>query len=80
MTDYTDLDDAICEFLSRFDGHPTNSDRLTELAGGKWRTVDARMQAMKKAGRIRWHGRAQQKHPPGVRRHGWEVIYPRRIG
>ena len=74
MGNYTILDRAICAWLRRFDGHPTNNEALIALAGGRWRTVDARMQAMRRSGRIRWHGGSRTKHPPGVRAHGWEVL------
>ena len=74
MADHTILDDAICAWLQRIDGHPTNNEALIALAGGKWRTVDARMQAMRRAGRICWHGPERTFHPPGVRSHGWEVL------
>lgn len=74
MTDHTILDDAICAFLRSSCGHATNNQALIDLAGGKWRTVDARMQAMRKSGRIRWHGRSLKNHPLGVRSHGWEVL------
>ena len=74
MADYTVLDNAICDFLLLRSGQPTNSQALIDLAGGKWRTVDARMQAMRKLGRIRWHGRSLKDHPLGVRSHGWEVL------
>ena len=74
MNDHKALDDAICMFLQTSDGLATNSDKLVALADGKWRRVDARMQAMRKAGRIRWHGGGIGKHPAGVRLHGWEVL------
>ena len=74
MTDYTILDAAICDFLRHSSGQVTICEELIDLAGGNWRTIDARMQAMRKSGRIRWHGRSHTKHPPGVRSHGWEVV------
>jgi hypothetical protein len=74
MADHSILDNAICAFLLRSNGQATMSDELIDLAGGRWRTVDARMQAMRRSGRIRWHGRSPQNHPPGVRSHGWEVL------
>jgi hypothetical protein len=74
MIDHNILDDAICAFVRSSSGHATNNQTLIDLAGGKWRTVDARMQAMRKSGRIRWHGRSRKNHPPGVRSHGWEVV------
>ena len=73
MTDYTALDDEICIYLSKHGGHPTYSWKLSEIAGS-WRLIDRRMQAMRKAGRIKWHGGGRKKHPPGVKAHGWEVI------
>lgn len=74
MADHTILDCAICDFLRRSNGQATICEDLIDLAGGRWRTVDARMQAMRRAGRIRWHGRSTKGHPPGVRSHGWEVL------
>ena len=74
MADQTILDDAICTWLRRFNGHATNNQALIDLAGGRWRTVDTRIQAMRKSGRIRFHGRSPKNHPPGVRSHGWEVV------
>ena len=74
MSDHPILDDAICTWLRLFDGHATNNQALIDLAGGRWRTVDARIQAMRKSGRIRFHGRSPKNHPPGVRSHGWEVL------
>ena len=74
MPDHTILDDAICAFLGYSNGQATICEELIDLAGGKWRTVDARMQAMRRSGRIRWHGRSRAKRPPNVRAHGWEVL------
>ena len=74
MTDNDKLDYMICEYLRQFDGKATSNDALIKLADGRWRVIDARIQAMRKAGRIRWHGRSQKKHPDGVRAHGWEVL------
>jgi hypothetical protein len=74
MADYTALDAAICEFLNHSNGQATICEELIDIAGGKWRTIDARIQAMRRAGRIRWHGISRKKHPPGVRSHGWEVV------
>lgn len=74
MADHTILDDAICAFLGHSNGQATICEELIDLAGGQWRTVDARMQAMRRSGRIRWHGRSPGNHPPGVRSHGWEVV------
>lgn len=68
------LDYAICEYLRQYDGNATDNPGLIELAGGKWRRIDARMQAMRKAGRIRFHGRSRKSHPEGIRAHGWEVV------
>lgn len=76
--DYSRLDDAICEFLAEFDGHPTNNSSLVDIArtmttgGTPWRLIDARIQAMRKAGRIKWMG--QGKNNPSGRSHGWIVI------
>ena len=50
-----ELDWLIWHALRDQDGHPTNNSDLVTTAGGKWRRIDSRMQAMRKAGRIRWH-------------------------
>jgi hypothetical protein len=49
------------------DGHPTNSPVLEAAAGGKWRRIVSRIEAMSKARRVRWR-------PAHVRAHGWEVL------
>lgn len=77
MTAFPDniaLDAAILEHLANFDIHPTNSDRLTEFVGGKWRRIDARMQALRKAGKIKLHRGAKANFPSHVKAHRWEVL------
>lgn len=56
-----DLDDAICAHLRHEAGHPTDSLALEEMAAKVypkasvlWRAIDRRIQAMRKAGRLRY--------------------------
>jgi hypothetical protein len=54
------------------DGHPTNDSDLVAAAGGNWRRIDSRIQAMRKTGRIQFW-----RHPlagQGFKPHGWEVL------
>ena len=62
---YQALDDGICAYISEGRGHPVNSGALEEIAlplvvSDKnpypvvWRLIDRRMQAMRKAGRLRY--------------------------
>ena len=70
-----ELDWLIWRDLRDHDGHPTNNADLVTAAGGKWRRIDSRMQAMRKAGRIRWHPQPlPHQRPAHVRSHGWEVL------
>jgi len=75
--DYVDLDDAICRFLATKNDHPCNSSILLDLAGTYscrsegWRLIDRRMQAMRKAGRIKFVGNG--KNNPSGKTHGWVV-------
>ena len=74
--DYTEIDNAICHFLQTSDGHATNNDYLCRLAaqitgGVPWRLIDRRMQAMRKAGRIKFV--SSGKSNPSGRSHGWMV-------
>jgi hypothetical protein len=78
MKDWQLLDDAICEFLKTHNGHPTDSNALIELAGGKWRRIDARMQAMRRAGRIKFRRGSKHLPLPPVPGHGWMVIEAQR--
>ena len=76
---YQALDEAICAFIRAGRGHPTNSSALEEvarplLATNKtpfpvvWRLIDRRMQAMRRAGRLRY----ERKKGGG---HGrWQVV------
>jgi len=66
-----ELDWLVWRDLRDRDGHPTNSHVLVAAAGGKWRRIDSRMQAMGKAGRLRFHEGRSVAH---VRAHGWEVL------
>jgi hypothetical protein len=55
-------------------GHPTNSPVLVAAAGRR-RRIDSRIQAMRKAGRIRWRpARRWPGRPSCVRAHGWKVL------
>jgi hypothetical protein len=76
--DYTQLDHAICKWLSCYHSQPTNNDQLCQMAaeltsGEPWRLIDRRMQAMKKAGRIEFVGRKQALEL-GIGRHCWRVL------
>jgi hypothetical protein len=62
-----ELDWLIWHALRDRDGYPTNSPVLVAAAGGKWRRIVSRIEAMSKAGRVRWR-------PAHVRAHGWEVL------
>ena len=75
---YRALDDAICDHFRRDMGHPTNSSRLEQMArqvmveSGRpnavaWRLIDRRIQAMKKAGRLRF------ERPPEGGKKVWQV-------
>ena len=69
-----ELDWLIWHFLRDQDGHATNSAVLVAAAGGNWRRIDSRMQAMRRAGRIRLHRGQSANRPAHVRAHGWEVL------
>ena len=71
-----ELDWLIWRDLRDRDGHPTNSTVLMAAAGGQSHLIKARMQAMRKAGRVRWHDpwRIHPPRPAHVRGHGWEVL------
>ena len=72
-----ELDWLIWRFLRDCDGHPTNNADLVAAAGGQSHPIKARIQAMRKAGRIRWHcgpRGANPNRPAHVRSHGWEVL------
>ena len=69
-----ELDWLVWRNLRDQDGHPTNSPALLAAAGGKWRRIDSRIQAMRKAGRLRFHRGAEGRSVAHVRAHGWEVL------
>jgi hypothetical protein len=69
-----ELDWLIWRDLRDQDGHPTNSPVLVAAAGGNWRRIDSRIQAMRKAGRWRFHRGAEGRSVAHVRAHGWEVL------
>ena len=70
-----ELDWLIWKLLQLSDKHPTSVRSLIAEAGGQSHRINARMQAMRKAGRIRWHHPARiRQRPAHVRAHGWEVI------
>jgi len=71
-----ELDWLIWRDLRDRDGHPTTSPVLMAAAGGQSHLIKARMQAMRKAGRIRWYRtpRFWPGRPAHVRAHGWEVL------
>ena len=67
-----ELDWLVWRDLRDRDGLPTNSPVLVAAAGGQSHRIKARMQAMRKAGRIRFW-----RHPPAdssIKAHGWEVL------
>ncbi len=58
-TDFSALDDAICEVIHADSVHPTNASRLQTIVvndfapkGNWWRLVGRRLQAMRKSGRL----------------------------
>ena len=71
-----ELDWLIWHTLRDQDGHPTNNSDLVAAAGGQSHPIKARIQAMRKAGRIRWYRtpRFWPGRPAHVRSHGWEVL------
>jgi hypothetical protein len=70
-----ELDWLVWRDLRDRDGLPTNSPVLVAAAGGQSHRIKARMQAMRKAGRIRWHHPARiRQRPAHVRAHCWEVL------
>jgi hypothetical protein len=69
-----ELDSLIWHFLRDRDGHATNDAALVAAAGGRSRRIDSRMQAMRRAGRIRFHQGAEGRCAAHVRSHGWEVL------
>jgi hypothetical protein len=69
-----ELDWLIWHFLRDRDGHATNNAALVAAAGGKWRRINSRIQAMRKAGRLRFHRRTESRWPARIRAHGWEVL------
>ncbi len=68
-----ELDSLIWHALCNRDIHPTRAAELIELTGSGTR-IDRRMQAMRKAGRIRLHRGPRATYPAHVRAHGWEVL------
>jgi len=70
-----ELDWLIWRLLQLSDKHPAIVRSLIAEAGGQSHRITARMQAMRKAGRIRWHHSARIcQRPAHVRAHGWEVL------
>jgi hypothetical protein len=69
-----ELDWVIWRLLQLSDKHPATVRSLIAEAGGQ-SIITAKMQAMRKAGRIRWHHPARiRQRPAHVRAHGWEVL------
>ena len=67
-----ELDSLIWHFLRDRDGQPNKSPVLVAAAGGQSHRIKATMQAMRKAGRIRFWS-----HPPAgpsIKAHGWELL------
>ena len=72
-----ELDWLIWHALRDKDGHATNNAALVAAAGGSRGRIDSRIQAMRKAGRIRHHRGprgASPNRPAYVNSHGWEVL------
>lgn len=70
-----ELDWLIWRLLQLSDKHPATVRSLIADAGCQSHRITARMQAMRKAGRIRWHHPAPiRQRPAHVRAHGWEVL------
>ena len=70
-----ELDWLVWRLLQLSDKHPAIVRSLIAEAGGQSHRITARMQAMRKAGRIRWHHPARiRQRPAHVRSHGWEVL------
>ena len=71
-----ELDSLIWHFLRDCDGQPANSVTLDLATGSNRCRIKARIQAMRKAGRIRWYRtpRFWPGRPAHVRSHGWEVL------
>jgi hypothetical protein len=70
-----ELDWLTWRLLQLSDKHPATVRSLIAEAGGQSHRITARMQAMRKAGRIRWHHPARiRQRPAHVRAHGWEVL------
>jgi hypothetical protein len=73
VTDYAQLDEAICRWIAdNSAGHPANSRHLegiaaTLVSGGEpWRLIDRRLQELRKSGRVQYTGRRRSYH-------GWIV-------
>jgi hypothetical protein len=62
-----ELDWLIWHALRDRDGNPASNADLVAAAGGDWRRIVSRIEAMSKAGRVRWR-------PAHIRAHGWEVL------
>jgi len=77
-----ELDSLIWHALRDDDRHPTWIEFVDLAASGckkgPWsglKRIHARMQAMRRAGRIRWHYPARKRNRPAhVRAHGWKVL------
>jgi hypothetical protein len=69
-----ELDWLIWRDLRDQDRHPENSLVLVSAAGGQSHRIKARIQAMRKAGRLRFHRRTESRLPARIKAHGWEVL------
>jgi chorismate mutase len=66
MSKFAQLDDSVCDYIRRNPGRsPHNAKQLQDMAAGvlglphsvneqSWRLIDRRLQAMRKAGRIKY--------------------------
>jgi hypothetical protein len=69
-----ELDSLIWLSLRDPNRQPTNNPALVAAAGDNWRRIVSRIQAMRKAGRVRFHQGAEGRSVAHVRAHGWEVL------
>ena len=71
-----ELDWLIWHHLRDCTQHPIWNDAVAIAAGGfpSLHRIGSRLQAMRKAGRIRFHKGPGPSRPAHVRAHGWEVL------
>ena len=69
------LDAIILKHLATQDVHPHDNPTMLQIVDGDWRRIDARIQALRKAGRVRFHRAPISNVPPHVKAHRWEVVW-----